>query len=252
MNLNELKNYLIEEERKSFSGWDFSYINERIVEEPLPWNYQKIVKEYLKPSHKLLDIGTGGGEFLLSLRHPYQNTSATEAYQPNFILCKETLSPLGIDVRKVFDDNFIPFEDNYFDIIIDRHESFSISEVNRMLKPEGIFITQQVGGQNNKTLSTFLLGDFNEIIDPQYSLDKNIDLFRDNGFSILRAEEYFPKLKFLDIGAFVYFAKVIEWEFPGFSVEKYFDKLCELQTIIENQGYIESLEHRFFLLAKKL
>ena len=42
-------------------------------------------------------LDTGGGEFLLSLHHPFQNTSATEGYPPNVQLCKETLLPLGID-----------------------------------------------------------------------------------------------------------------------------------------------------------
>ena len=39
-----------------------------------------LVKHYLKPDHELLDMDTGGGEFLLSLKHPYEKTSATEAY----------------------------------------------------------------------------------------------------------------------------------------------------------------------------
>ena len=33
----------------------------------MPWNYQNIILDYLKPEMKLLDIDTGGGEFLLSL-----------------------------------------------------------------------------------------------------------------------------------------------------------------------------------------
>lgn len=58
-------------------------------EESLPWNYKDIVKSYLKPEYKLLDMGTGGGEFLLSLNHPYENTLVTEAWIPNVKLCQE-------------------------------------------------------------------------------------------------------------------------------------------------------------------
>lgn len=46
-------------------------------------------------------------------------------------------------------------------MIINRHESFDIEEVRRILKPNGIFITQQVGGKNNEILSKALLKDFN-------------------------------------------------------------------------------------------
>ncbi|WP_365845908.1 hypothetical protein [Clostridium sp.] len=40
-----------------------------------------------------------------------------------------------------------PFEDNTFDIVINRHESYCVSEVKRILKTDGIFIAQQVGGK---------------------------------------------------------------------------------------------------------
>ncbi|MNJ78400.1 hypothetical protein D3C77_761450 [compost metagenome] len=36
--------------------------------------------------------------------------------------------------------------------MINRHEAYSVQELNRILKPGGLFITQQVGGQNNRGL----------------------------------------------------------------------------------------------------
>ncbi|MFZ5966929.1 MAG: hypothetical protein ACOYVK_07115 [Bacillota bacterium] len=53
------------------------------------------------------------------------------------------------------------------------------------------------------------------------------------------------------MGALVYFTKIIEWEFPGFSVEKCFDKLCKLHDKIEQHGFIDSIEHRFLIVAYK-
>ena len=101
---------------------------------------------------KLLDYDTGGGEFLLSLHHPYENTSATEGYPPNVLLCMEALLPLGIDLRECSDASHIPFEDESFDIIINRHGDFDPPELNRLLKPGGLFITQQVGSDNDREL----------------------------------------------------------------------------------------------------
>ncbi|WP_159434113.1 hypothetical protein [Clostridium grantii] len=49
----------------------------------------------------------------------------------------------------------------------------------------------------------------------------------------------------------MYFAKIIEWEFPNFSVDSCFKQLCQLQTIVEQRGYIESKEHRFIIVAEK-
>ena len=209
-----------------------------------------ILKKYLKPDYKLLDMGTGGGEFLLSLKHPYNNTSVTEMWIPNVELCKERLEPLGIQVKQVFNDSELPFEDNTFDIIINRHASFDIKEVKRILKPDGIFITQQVGGKNNEVLSKALIKDIARLYEDN-TFDNNLKNLRNNLFEILYANEYSPYLRFKDIGAIVYFAKIIKWEFPNFSVENCFDKLCKLNEELNVKGYIESLEHRYILVCKK-
>ena len=155
------------------------------------------------------------------------------------------------DVRQVFHDNSLPFEDKMFDLIINKHESFDMNEIYRLLKPNGIFITQQVGGSNNKELSKFLINDFKEITSSQHTLENNLRLVENKGFTIIKSEEYFPTLKFFDVGALVYFAKIIEWEFPNFSVDSCFKQLCQLQTIVEQQGFIESKEHRFIIVAQK-
>ena len=63
-------------------------------------------------------------------------------------------------------------------------------------------------------------------------------------------KEYFPYLLFKDGGAIVYFAKIIQWEFPNFSVENYFEKLGKLNDQIKVKGYIESKEHRFIIVCR--
>ncbi len=83
-----------EESCARIKGWDFSHIDGRYEEEDaLPWDYASIIRSFLRPEMKLLDYDTGGGEFLLSLNHPCENTSATEGYPPNVQLCKEKLLP---------------------------------------------------------------------------------------------------------------------------------------------------------------
>jgi SAM-dependent methyltransferase len=246
-----LKEAWLDEEKKTFQGWDFSYISKRKTEEPLTWDYDKVVRLYLKTNSILLDMGTGGGEHLLTFNHPCRNTFATEAYLPNFELCKRTLTPIGIDVRQVFNDNYLPFKNDMFDIIINRQASFDVSEVYRLLKPNGLFITQQVGGLNNKELRKSLLSDFNKINSNEHTLKSNLGLIKSKGLTILKSDECFPKQKFFDVGALVYYAKIIQWEFPNFSVDSCFKQLCLLQSIVEEQGFIESEQHRFVIVALK-
>lgn len=247
----KLLKYLQEEESKAFSGWDFSYLDGRWSDEPLPWNYIDIVRKYLIPTLKLLDIGTGGGEILSLFNHPYQNTCVTEGYRPNYELCMEKLAPLGIKVYNyVGDEIFQDIKDNEFDIVINRQESYNECELKRILKPNGIFITQQVGSFNNNDLSRFFDDDF-VISYPELTLDKSIIRLEENDFDILYKNEHFPILKFYDLGAIAYFAKIIKWEFKDFSVLNKIDKFLKLQDELKQKGYISSKQHRFIIVAKR-
>lgn len=250
MDYSKLKELWKKEEEKAFEGWDFSYLENKWEEEALPWSYKDLIKKYLNSDYKLLDMGTGGGEFLLCLNHPYNNTAVTEKWLPNVKLCKENLEPLGIKVKQVFNDSKLPFKDSTFHMIINRHESFDIKEVKRILKPDGMFITQQVGGKNNEALSHFLIDNFKPLFS-ENTLENNVKKIEENFFKLSYAKEFFPYLRFKDIEALVYFAKIIQWEFPNFSVDNCFEKLCKLQDVLKINGYIESLEHRFILVCKK-
>ncbi|MCK4450123.1 MAG: class I SAM-dependent methyltransferase [Anaerolineae bacterium] len=46
-------------------GWDFSCM--QTDRDPVPWDYADVVRRYLQPSSRVLDIGTGGGERFLAL-----------------------------------------------------------------------------------------------------------------------------------------------------------------------------------------
>ena len=238
------------EQQRSIEGWDFSHLNSRWESDPLPWNYTELIKNYLHASDKLLDLGTGGGEFLLTLNHPYQLTSITEGYQPNYLICLQNLMPLGIRVKPVDETNHLDFPDQSFDIVIDRHEAYDLYEVLRVLKPGGYFITQQCGGFNNVDLSRRFIPDFVSEYE-SFNDHSQVDAFNKAGFEVIHHQEYLPKLRFYDVGAIVFYAKNIPWEFPGFSVELFLPQLNGLQEWIEQNGFIESTEVRFLIIAAK-
>ena len=252
MKENELnERWKKEEETAQIRGWDFSHIYGRYEEEEdLPWDYDRIVRSRLKADMKLLDYDTGGGEYLLSLGHPYCNTSATEGYPPNVKLCREVLTPLGIDLKECADPSAIPFPSGEFDIMINRHGSFDPSEIHRILKPGGLFVTQQVGGDNDRDLVQMVLPDLKPPF-PDLRMDVQRRLFEEAGFEILQALEAYRPIRFFDVGAFVWFAHVIEWEFPEFSVDRCFDALLKMQEVLEKEGKIEGTIHRYLIEARK-
>lgn len=247
-----LKIWLQEEETAHIYGWDFSHIDGKYEEEhDLPWDYREIVGKYLRPEMKLLDIDTGGGEFLLSLDHPNCNTSATEDYPPNVELCKRKLLPLGIDFRKADGRDGMPFDDQSFDIVINRHGDYNPAEIWRILKNGGIFITQQVGAENDRELVELLLNDVPDLPFPDQYLKTARTAFEELGFAVTEADEAFRPIRFWDVGALVWFARIIVWEFPGFNVKDCMENLYHAQEILEQTGVIEGRIHRFLLVAEK-
>ena len=245
------KEWEAEERIAHIHGWDFSHIHGRYEEEEdLPWDYRRIIEDYRRDDMKLLDYDTGGGEFLLTLHHPYENTAATEGYPPNVALCKETLLPLGIDFRECGDASKVPFEDASFDLMINRHGDFDPKESHRLLKQNGLFISEQVGSKNDRDLVKMVLPHVAEPF-PDMKLSIQRKRFEENGFVVIRGEEAFRPIRFYDIGAFVWFAHIIEWEFPGFSVDACFDELEKMQETLDCQGMIEGTIHRYLIVAQK-
>ncbi|WP_225429613.1 hypothetical protein [Fructilactobacillus sanfranciscensis] len=100
------------------------------------------------------------------------------------------------------------------------------------------------------SLSRYL--DYNhQIAYPDNTLFNTVMTFEKLGFEIIYFAEYRPVMKFFDVGAIVYYASVIPWEFPDFSVE---NNLCELQNlakIIHQFGSISTNEDRFIMIARK-
>ena len=240
------------EETAAFQGWDFSRLDGRWDSPSPTWDYVAIVKSHLKDTDILLDMGTGGGEVLFTIGHPHKNTYVTEAYEPNVELCRRVLAPLGITVVQTFlDDRLdqLPFEDEKFDIIINRHESFDLNEINRTLKPGGYFITQQVGGKHCHELTKRLCD--HEPDHPGHSLEEYAGTLKGLGFEIEKTADDKHFVKFFDVGALVYYAKIIEWDFPNFSVENCLGPLMDCHREIEENGFVQGTGGSFIIVARK-
>ena len=240
------------EEREAMKGWDFSRLAGRWQEGSPPWDYQAKVREFLRQGVRLLDLGTGGGEVLLSLGHPPELTWATEGWEPNYRLCLKRLAPMGIHVEKYDSgtDPRLPFPDGAFDLVIDRHESYDLPEVRRVLRKGGFFLTQQVGGMNSRALSRRLVPEFQRgMLD--FNLENEAPRFQAAGFRIMQQNQAYYENRFLDVGALCWYAKTSPWEFGDFSVEGCYPQLLRLQEELESQGFIRDLQHRFLIVAKK-
>ncbi|MEO8973604.1 MAG: class I SAM-dependent methyltransferase [Ktedonobacteraceae bacterium] len=262
MTNDEFYTYLVAEYNKPYVGWDMSYLKGRSIDlhtEP-HWDYTATVLAAMRISETMLDMGTGGGERLAAfaaMQPLPSHVYATEGYVPNIAVTRQRLEPLGVTIVGIDDDYHLPFADEQFDLIINRHASYEPGEVLRILKPGHRFITQQVGDQTNRRLhelfgyepkDTFYPGVEQK---PAWNLDYAVRELQNAAWQIIEQEEEFFTTRYYDVGAIVYYLKAIPWEILDFSVEKYFDKLLEIAQLVERDGYVDVLFHQFFIVAQK-
>lgn len=250
------------EEAEPFSGWDFSHIGSRFREEKPPWSYGAMAREALQGARSALDLGTGGGERLASLSEAWPHlTVAIEAYPPNVSVAAQRLGPLGAHVVAYgLDPNgsptsgvqdraaLLPFRDRSLDVVLDRHEAYDARDVARVLAPGGVFLTQQMDGRSYGDL----LGRFG--VAPQWpgvTVENLTEEITKVGLSIEEARSWWGTVEFGDVGALVYWLKAIPWMVPGFSVERLWPVLVELQRDLERQGVLRFGQGRVLIKARK-
>lgn len=126
------------------NGWDFSKV--KCVSEGTGPDLYREATNVCKKSDLWLDIGTGGGEAVLSIAESAlllvgidQSTGMIETATGNS-------AKSGIpNVRFLkMEAEQLDFPDDFFNIVTCRHSEFCAQEVARVLMKGGIFFTQQV------------------------------------------------------------------------------------------------------------
>lgn len=236
------------DEAAPFEGWDFSYLDGRWEEEQANLGYENRAKELLATASSGLDIGTGGGERLATMPSLPSDMRAVEFWPPNLSVAKERLEPIGVHVQAADSGKPLQFGDASFDVIIDRQASFLPSDIARLLKENGTFLTQQVGGDNLADLAA----EFGkQSAFPEWQLAKVRESLEQTGLRIERVGEWTGNMVFQDIGALVYFLKNVPWIVPDFSVKKFRDVLIRLQEKIDRGEKLIYKQKRFLIEATK-
>jgi SAM-dependent methyltransferase len=239
------------EEQHPFTGWDFSHLDGRMMEEQAPWSYSTRAAELMHKSASLLDMGTGGGERLLKLKaHWPAKVVVTEDYPPNFKLATERLSPHSVKVLDVplTDYDPMPFADGEFDLVLNRHSGLNSSEVARILAQDGTFLTQQIHG----LWAEDLIAAFDARPQwPDSTPEKYMPRLQAAGLRIVDLREWSGQLAFTDVGAIVYYLKAVPWLVRGFSVDSHSMYLIQMQERLENGQQLIFTARKYFIEAQK-
>jgi len=204
----------------------------------------------VKRSSALLDIQTGGGEMLGRLPHHPSLAVATEGWWSNVTRAAERLRPRGVHVVGTHDRPALPFADETFDLVTARHPVQTWwEEVARVLRPGGRFLSQQVGPHSVAELSEFLMGPqpARSLREPRIALDSA----EAAGLEVRDLRTARLRTVFYDIGAVVYFLRLVIWIVPDFSVDRYRDRLAALDALIRRDGSFVAHATRFLIEAMK-
>ena len=224
-------------------GWDFSFM--KTAKQTPPWTYIEVIKKYLKSSDSVLDVGTGGGEFLTKLS-PYFDKAIGIDIDPEMIaVANRNGAGIGNVSFQVMDDNLVSLV-GIFDIILCRHAPYNLEAVKKYLKPGGYFITQQVGEKNMGNIKSATGQGTNT---PSITKSE----FTDNGFDIVEFLEYDIDHIVLDIESLVFWLNALDALHADMIGKKITDDVSILNQIldgnVDDRGFITN-EQRYLVVAQ--
>ncbi|MEW2580348.1 class I SAM-dependent methyltransferase [Streptomyces syringium] len=241
-----------EAESVPVDGWDFSWLDGRATEQRPSWGYQRTMGEHLARASAALDIQTGGGEVLAGVPKLPALMVATESWPPNVAKATELLHPLGAAVVADPDEPPLPFADAAFDLVTSRHPATVWwSEIARVLRPGGTYLAQHVGPASVFELVEYFLGPQPEEIRRRRHPDDERREAEAAGLQVLDLRLESLRTEFFDIGAVIYFLRKVIWMVPGFTVDRYRDRLRELDERIRSEGPFVAHSTRFLIEARK-
>lgn len=236
-------------------GWDFAELDDRMTQDRPDWDYAALTRACLGNAESVLDLGTGGGEFLSSFAHLLPaDTIATEGWAPNVAVATRTLAPLGVQVveyaapEQESTASPLPFADERFDLVLNRHEAYNSAQVARVLAPGGELLTQQVGSGELDVLYE-ALGWHPDV--PECSEEVFVRQARDAGLHVLDSGTMRGVYRFDDVAALLAYLRQVPWEVPDdFGIDRYAEALLRLHERFAG-GPIPMSQVRFWMHARK-
>lgn len=232
------------------NGWDFS--NLQILSEGVKWNFNEEIMKRVKPSDLLLDIGTGGGENILSIAPSLFFIVGIDKSIGMMEAAHSNLKQSGVLNVRFFlmSSEELQFPAGFFDLVTCRHAPFSSAEVTRVTKQGGYFITQQVGEADKLNVKkAFNRGALNE--EDGVLKERYLRELKEAGFVKVQSFEYDATDYFQRPEDLIFLLKHTP-TIPNFGQEKKDFEI--LDDFIENnrtEKGIRTNSKRFLIVAKK-
>lgn len=195
------------------------------VDEP-PWDIDALAAEAVRGTTAVLEITSG----------------APRLKPAGFTL-------LGLD-PDAEDPTDLPYPERCFDVVVDRHGGYDPAEVARVLRPGGLFLSDQVAGDDVVDLHAVFGAPLPR---PHLTLDARAEELTDLGLEVTHRRAWRGPLAFDDVGALVSYLTLVPWRSPAdFSVDGYANTLIYLHLRAPAWGQpLVFMQSRFLLRAER-
>lgn len=230
-----------------------------MVRDPIPWHYEEVVRRYLRPGDRVLDVGTGGGERFLDLADAFSEGVGVDII-PSMVEAARTNLPDSLSDRIRFEltaRSELAFEPESFDVVLNRHASTYPEAIERVLRPGGWFIFQGLGERKNEQILAAFGWDHEYVrhradpyTDHPIGLQAIAEAFERLGCQVVATGDESNRAWFCDLESLVFYLKAVPFPEP-FDPARHLDAFNRyLATSAGPNGY-EATEHGTLLIVRK-
>ena len=233
-----------EAQARRLEGWQLDYEPEPLVAGP-PWSYEEVAGELCSRASDVLDLGTGGGEvYSRLLSRSSARAFATEEWHVNAPVASMRLHGRAHVARA--SSLALPFGAATFGLVLSRHEEILPSEIARLVRPGGRFLTQQLGSDLWHELGEVFAG-MTRFPDHREIYPRELE---QAGLEIEALRDFHHGVRFRELGHLVYHLVAAPWTIPGFSVATHLEGLAELERRVRSADGLVLTESFYLLQAR--
>ena len=248
----------ITERIPKLTGWDFSSL--QAEEAPPPWRFSDVVRTYLDGTQWVADIGTGGGEAFLHLTPNFARGFGLDNSTERLREATQLAIERGASNVAFVGANSVtlPFPDSSLDVVLARYADYTAPEVVRVLRPGGVFATQQMGDNDTENIfDTFGWGTYGAYWRARFRSEgrayvptsETAQQFATLSCEVVTLDEYDLPFYFKDVEALVFYLKASPLP-EEIDPEKHWRPISRLVDESTTDLGIQTNQHRELLVVR--
>ncbi|MDA1298085.1 MAG: class I SAM-dependent methyltransferase [Chloroflexi bacterium] len=220
----------------------------------MPWDYRDVVRGLLTGKETVLDMGCGNGKVLAALADRFRRGIGIDISKERVDEARLSL-PMKLRSNVHFtraSAHAVPAPDDAFHAVLNRQAALFPEEIDRVLSPGGVFVTQQVGRENTRAI----MAAFEEARGPlplwpeEFALPRTFSVLSSLGYELVRRDEYDVPYLFEDAASLLYWLQRAPVP-QDFDIERDAETVLEILDRLGTPQGIVTNEHRELLAMRK-